>query len=211
MLREIIVSWTRSKGFSKKNTKTGVKYKAIVIGVSTGGINALKTILPALPSDYSIPVIIAQHIGATSDGHWIKILDNISPLKVKEADEKEKIKKGHVYIAPPNYHLMVESDETLSLSIDEKVNYARPSIDVLFESAAMSYNENLVGIILTGANNDGAMGLKKIKERKGLTIVEDPKTAEAPAMPAHAIAGIQPDHILSLKKIAELLTQLSKK
>lgn len=188
-----------------------MNYRAIVIGVSTGGMNALKTILLSLPSDYGIPVIIAQHIGATSDGHWIKILDDISPLKVKEADEKEKIEKGHVYIAPPNYHLLVEGDETFSLSVDEKVNYARPSIDVLFESAALSYNQNLIGVILTGANNDGAMGLKKIKELNGLTIVEDPETAEASAMPLYAIAGSKPDYILSLKKIADLLTQLDKK
>src|SRR5690606_35205527 len=120
-------------------------------------------------------------------GYWIDILDSMCFLRVKEADEKEKIKPGCVYIAPPNYHLLIEKNETFSLSIDEKVNYARPSIDVLFDSAAYVYYDQLIGVVMTGANHDGAMGLKKIKENGGMTIVQDPETAISRFMPEAAI------------------------
>ncbi len=184
-------------------------YRAIVIGISTGGMRALKMLLPSLPLGYNFPVIVVQHIGSYSDGAWIDILNNLSPLIIKEADEKEKIEKGHVYIAPPNYHLLIEQDKTFSLTIEERVNYARPSVDVLFESAAQVYKDGLIGIILTGANNDGAAGLKKIKEFGGLTIVEDPQTAEASAMPMSAIASTSPNFILPLEGIINLLIDLS--
>ena len=187
-----------------------MSYKAVVIGVSTGGMNVLKNMLPSLPADYDFPVIVVQHISAHSSGSWIDILNNISPLIIKEADEKEKIEKGYVYIAPPNYHLLIEQDETFSLSIDEKVNYARPSIDVLFESASQVYRDKLIGVVLTGENSDGAIGLEKIKRLGGLAIVQDPETAEASAMPASAIASAVPDYILPLKEIINLLIDLPK-
>ena len=179
-----------------------------MIGVSAGGLNALKILLPAFPLNFNLPLIIVQHVGANSDGTWISLLDNICKLKVKEADEKEIIDKGTVYIAPPNYHLLVEKDKTFSLSIDGRVNYARPSIDVLFESASDVYKEELIGILLTGSSIDGTKGLKTIKEKGGLTIVQDPATAEVAYMPASAIASVQVDHILSLEKIIILLLQL---
>jgi two-component system, chemotaxis family, protein-glutamate methylesterase/glutaminase len=186
-----------------------MKYEAIVIGVSAGGMNALKVLLPSLPAKFNLPVILVQHIGASSDGFWIELLNGICPLNVKEADEKEKIEKGNVYIAPPNYHLLVESDRTFSLSADKRVNYARPSIDVLFESAARVYESKLVGILLTGANHDGALGMKKIKECGGFTIVQDPATAESPYMPSSALKITAVDHCLPLEKISELLFQIS--
>jgi two-component system, chemotaxis family, protein-glutamate methylesterase/glutaminase len=186
-----------------------MKYKAIVIGVSSGGLNALKMLVPALPAGFAQPVIIVQHVGPHSDAVWVEILNSMSAINVKEADEKEKIEKGNVYVAPPNYHLLVEKDHTFSLSTEQKVNFARPSIDVLFESAAEAYQETLIGITLTGANQDGAAGMKKIGEYGGLTIVEDPATAETPYMPASVIRVMTPDHILPLEKIINLLTKLS--
>ena len=186
-----------------------MKYRAIVIGASAGGINAIKYLFSALPADFSIPVIMVLHIGARSDNLWISFLNTYSKLKFKEADEKEKIENGHVYVAPANYHLLVERSETLSLSIDEKVNFARPSIDVLFESAAIAYGETLIGVLLTGANHDGAAGMKKIKQCGGLTIVQDPTTAEARCMPESAIESSVPDHILSLEGIADRLIDIS--
>ncbi len=186
-----------------------MNYEAIVIGVSSGGMNALKFIFSALPARFSLPIIIVQHINARSDNEWIKLLNEKSNLTIKEADEKEKIASENIYIAPANYHLMIESDKTFSLTIDEYVNFARPSIDVLFESAAEAYKSKLIGIVLTGSNNDGAKGIKRIKELRGLAIVQDPETAESPTMPASAIAAIQPDYILSLEKIVELLLKIT--
>ena len=185
-------------------------YEAIVIGSSSGGMNALKFLFSALPVDFSIPIIIVQHISPCSDDQWIKLLNNNSKLYLKEADEKEKIENGKVYIAPPNYHLLIEKDKTFSLTIDERVNYARPSIDVLFESAAEVYKDKLIGVILTGSNADGTAGLKRIKEYGGLTIVQDPATAESNYMPASAIAAIKPDYILSLVDITDLLIKFDK-
>jgi len=184
-------------------------YEAIVIGVSSGGMSAMKVLFAQLPEDFPIPIIIVQHISARSDNQWITIFNEKSELLIKEADEKELIEKGRIYIAPANYHLLVEKDHTFSLTIDEKVNFARPSIDVLFESAAEAYAEKLIGVILTGSNHDGTLGLKKIKECGGLTIAQDPATAESHFMPASAIAACQPDYILPLEEIIVLLMQLA--
>ena len=185
-----------------------MKYEAIVIGVSSGGMNAMKVIFSLLPKNFITPIIILQHMGARPDSQLIKLLNSISNLSIKEADEKEKIEKGNVYIAPPNYHLMIDRDKTFSLSIDDRVNYARPSIDVLFESAADAYKDKLIGVILTGSSSDGTLGLKKIKEYGGLTIAQDPKTAESAYMPASAIAVVQMDYILSLEDIIKLLINI---
>ena len=138
-------------------------------------------------------------------------LNESCPLTVKEADEKEPIKPGFVYIAPANYHLLVEQNKTLSLSIDSKVCYSRPSIDVLFETAAEAYLSGLIGIILTGANDDGTIGLKKIKEKGGLTIAQDPATAESGVMPLSAIRENVVDQILPLAEIASFLSQFTGK
>ena len=185
-------------------------YEAIVIGASSGGMNAMKVMFSLLPKNFNTPIIIVQHIGAHSDNQWIKFLNDKSNLTINEADEKEEIEKGNIYIAPSNYHLMIERNKTFSLTIDERVNYSRPSIDVLFESAAEAYKNKLIGVILTGSNNDGTKGMKRIKEYGGLTIAQDPETAESSYMPASAIAAIQPDYILSLEDIIELLIKLDK-
>lgn len=187
---------------------TNDKYKAIVIGVSAGGMAALKKILPPLPKDFPLPIIIVQHVHPTQEGFFMDSFNKQCALFVKEADEKESVRSGYVYFAPPNYHLLIEPDKTFSLSIDEKVNYSRPSIDVLFQSAVDTYSSGLIGIILTGANNDGARGLNLIKDSGGLAIVQDPATAEFPAMPEAAISAVKPDFILPLKEIADFLMKI---
>ena len=184
------------------------KFKAIVVGSSAGGLNALKTVLRNLNRDFKFPVIIVQHISPDSENYLIHILNDLKRLKVKEADEKEHPLPGYAYVAPPNYHLLVEPDQTFTLTVDERVNYARPSIDVLFETAAEAYREHLIGIILTGANNDGSRGMKRIKELGGLAIVQDPETAEVDSMPRAAILACAVDHVLPLEEIASFLNEL---
>ena len=180
-------------------------YKAIAIGSSAGGLNALKRLLPALPEDLPASLFVVQHISPLSDNYMARFLDNISKIRIKEADEKEEIRPGTAYIAPPNYHLLIEEDHTLALSVEEKVNYSRPSIDVTFETAAYAYGSKLIGIVLTGANSDGAEGLLKIKESGGYTIVQDPDEAEHNVMPRSAIDLVHPHEILSLQGIIERL------
>lgn len=186
----------------------GPKYRCITIGVSAGGMDALSIIIPGLPPAFPIPVVVIQHVSPHSDNYLTYYLDNISAIKVKEVDEKEKLRPGVVYTAPPNYHVLVEEDETFSLSLEERVNFARPSIDVFFQSAADVYGPHLIGIILTGANNDGSQGLKMIKEQGGLAIVQDPHTAEVDGMPRAAIEATKVDHILTLDQIAPFLVKL---
>src|SRR5258706_10840484 len=157
----------KNNGYLKKSIKNIMHYEAIVIGVSAGGMNAMKVMFSLLPEDFRIPIIIVQHISPRSDNQWIKFLNNESNLNIKEADKKEKIEPGNVYIAPPNYHLLIEKNKTFSLTVDERVNFARPAIDVLFESAAEAYKNKLIGVILTGSNNDGTKGIKRIKDCGG--------------------------------------------
>jgi two-component system, chemotaxis family, protein-glutamate methylesterase/glutaminase len=190
-----------------KNEKNK-KYKAIVIGASAGGMDAIRKILNQLPVPSKMAVIIVQHISPRSENYWLKILAKACKMDVKEAEEKETIKNDTVYVAPPGYHLLVEKSFDLSLSSDEQVNYSRPSIDVLFETAADAYKDALIGIVLTGANKDGSEGLKKIKLNGGLTIVEDPQSAEVNTMPLAAAKIAEPHHILPLEKIAELLISI---
>jgi two-component system chemotaxis response regulator CheB len=205
-----IQSWIKNSGYLKRDINNVMHYEAIVIGVSSGGMNAMKIMFSLLPTDFNIPIIIVQHISPRSDNQWITLLNDKSSLHIKEADEKEKIEKGKIYIAPPNYHLLIEKNKTFSLTIDERVNFARPSIDVLFESAAEVYKNKLIGVILTGSNNDGTEGMKRIKEYGGLTIAQDPETAESAFMPASVIAAMQVDQVLSLDGIINLLIKISK-
>ena len=184
------------------------QFEAVVIGSSAGGIRALSTVLSALPSEFPLPIIIVQHLHPNSDSYLARILEAKCGLKVKQADEKETIADGVVYIAPPNYHLLVEDDRSFSLSIEGPVNFARPSVDVLFETAIYAYRDRIIGIILTGANNDGSQGLKKIKQIGGYVIVQDPTTAEADAMPKAAINITKVDKVLPLEQIGPYLLQL---
>ncbi|NHN32114.1 chemotaxis protein CheB [Paenibacillus agricola] len=180
----------------------------IAIGVSAGGMKALATLLAYLPVDYGIPVIIVQHLLEGSDSFLAEYLNDQVSIHIQEAVDKESLQSGIVYLAPPGYHLLVEDDCTLSLSIDPKVNYSRPSIDVLFDSVAFVYQERCLGVILTGANQDGSVGLRSIKENGGMAIVQRPETAEYPAMPLAALATVEVDHIMSLDEIGEFLTTL---
>jgi two-component system chemotaxis response regulator CheB len=181
---------------------------AVVIGVSAGGLEALTTIIPPLPKNFGKAIIVVQHIKEYSDDFTARHLDAISAIQVKEADEKEVILPSTVYIAPAGYHLLVEDDRTFSLSAEPPVNFARPSIDVLLESASEVYADRLLGIILTGANSDGAHGLRAVKMAGGLTLVQDPKTAEFDTMPLAAINATKIDHVLELPEIASFLSDL---
>jgi two-component system chemotaxis response regulator CheB len=182
-------------------------WQAVVIGASSGGIKALGKILPALPASYSIPIIIVIHLPDDKPSLLTGVFRNKVKLKVKEADEKEEIVGGTIYFAPPGYHLLVEKNKTFSLSNEKAVLFSRPSIDVLFESAADTYGQGLVGILLTGANEDGALGLKKIKEAGGLTLIQNPASAEEKRMPNSGLPYVLFENILSLKKITNFLTK----
>lgn len=183
------------------------KYEIIVIGCSMGGMHAMQQILNALPDDFSIPIAVVQHRYRTSDEGLPAFLRKQSKLKVVDALDKQWIKPGTVYLAPANYHLLVSPGE-LHLSVDDAVAYSRPSVDVLFESAAEAYGAGVIGVVLTGANSDGAQGAKKIKEAGGFVVVQDPSTAEAPSMPESAIAAARVDRILRLERIGPFLVEL---
>jgi two-component system, chemotaxis family, protein-glutamate methylesterase/glutaminase len=185
------------------------RYKAVVMGLSAGGMNALKAFIPALPSSFPLPVAIAQHNSDNAGSFLAEYLDRIGALTVKEAEDKEPLCPGYAYLAPAGYHLLIEDDQTFSLSVDPRVNYCCPSIDVLFESAADAFGASLIGIVLTGANGDGSRGLKAIKARGGAAIVQNPVTAESPHMPQSALDATAVDHIVSLEELAPLLMQMS--
>jgi two-component system chemotaxis response regulator CheB len=176
----------------------------VVIGTSLGGLSALEILLRALPREFPLPIAVVQHRLADSDDTLSLVLQIHCALPVVEPDDKDPIEPGRVYIAPADYHLLVDRG-SFSLSTEAKVCYARPSIDVLFESAAESYGEGVIGVILTGASRDGSYGLSKIKERGGVTVVQDPATAESPTMPEAAIAAAKVDRVLPLQDIAAFL------
>lgn len=183
-------------------------FAAVVVGVSSGGLEALKTLVPALRPDFGAPVLIVQHLSPQADSYLTARLDEISPLTVKEAEDKEILRAGVVYVAPPDYHMLVEADGSLTLSVDPRVNFSRPSVDVLFESASDAFADRLVGVILTGGNQDGAKGLARIKRRGGLAVVQSPESAQADAMPRAALESARVDHVLPLHEIAPFLNQL---
>ena len=181
------------------------RYKAIVLGASAGGLYAISAIIEHLPVNYSLPVIVVQHRIKDQRTLLEEVLQSKAAIKIKQADEKEKIESGCVYIAPPDYHLLVEADGTFSLSYEEPVSYSRPSIDVLFESAAPVYKQALIAVILTGANGDGTAGMRTIKANGGLTIAQNPEEALFRMMPGNAIAAKVIDHVWTVKEIADFL------
>lgn len=183
-------------------------YKALVIGTSFGGLEALKATIPLFPKDFPLAIIVVLHIGDNPNNTFIHYLNEISQLNVKEAEEKEQILAGTVYFAPPNYHLLIENDETFTLSTDSKVHYSRPSIDVLFETAAWCYKDKLIGLILSGLNEDGAYGLHQVNEMGGVCIVEDPDNAIARIMPSAAFQIAKPQFILPLHQISEKIIEI---
>lgn len=181
--------------------------KLVVVGTSTGGLNALQTLLPALPEKFSCAVVVVQHRGKEPGSMLREFLQRSSVLPVAEPEDKEPILAGHVYLAPRDYHLLVEPGN-FALSTEAPVYFARPSIDVMFESAADAYGEDVIGVVLTGANGDGARGLARIKGAGGLAVVEEPATAQAPEMPEAAIAATKVDRVLPLSEIGLFLNNV---
>ena len=186
------------------------KYDAIVVGTSAGGLYALTSLLQDLSPNFPVPVIIVQHRSKDMRDLLEEILQIKLKIRVKQADEKEKITAGYVFIAPPDYHLLIENDYTFSLSSDPPVRFSRPSIDVLFESAAIVYGDKMAAIILTGANSDGAAGIVAVKKNGGLTIVQNPESANFPFMPAASIKTQAVDKVWNLVEIKEFLNGLDK-
>lgn len=187
------------------------KYRAIVVGASMGGVLALKALLTRLPYDFPIPILIVNHLTPNEKTELAQFYDSLCAIHVKEADDEELITPGTAYFAPANYHLLVEKTGTISLSADDLIHFARPSVDVLFESVADAFGPSAIGIILTGAGADGGQGLKRIKDKGGLAIVQDPSEAVAASMPQSAIEMTNVDHVLPLTAIAELLCGLAGK
>ena len=201
----------RSWGDGRVTPEALKPYELIVIGCSMGGMHALQIIFESLPKEFCVPIVIAQHRYRTSSEALPAYFRRHSSLSVVDATDKQWVMPGHVYLAPANYHLLVDRTEgrgELSLSVDEAVAYSRPSIDVLFESAADAYGQSLIGVVLTGANSDGTRGAARIKQRGGFVIAQDPKTAESPAMPEAAIAAGRVDRILPLERIGPFLVEL---
>lgn len=183
---------------------------AVVVGASAGGVEALLTIFKDLPADFGLPIIVVLHLPDERRSQLAEVFDRRLSIAVKEAGDKEPIIPGTLYFAAPGYHLSVEDDYSFSFSQEARVHYSRPSIDYLFESAADAYQQRLAAILLTGANQDGAQGLETIKQRGGLTIVQDPEEALVATMPQAALDRIQPDYILPLCGIARLLCELER-
>ena len=193
---------------SHEHTRRGdarTPIEAVVIGASAGAVEALSTLLPALPATLRIPVIIVVHVPGNRQSLLSELFAPRCALPVREAEDKLPVSEGTVWFAPAGYHLLIERDRSFALSIDELVNYSRPSIDVLFESAADVYKERLLALVLTGANHDGAAGAAKVHEAGGLVAVQDPKTAAASAMPTFSIERSAPDFVGSLAELAEFV------
>jgi two-component system chemotaxis response regulator CheB len=183
-----------------------VAAEIVVIGTSAGGLDALCTLFSALPAEMEVPLVVVQHRSKDSEA-LCEVLQDCSALPVHDVMDKMPVSPGNVYLAPPDYHLLVEEGH-FSLSVDAPELYSRPSIDVAFESAAESYGAGVVGVVLTGANHDGSRGLERIVELGGAALVQDPATSEVPAMPKAAIRRVPAARVLSLEGIAAHLATL---
>lgn len=181
----------------------------IVVGASAGGLKALEMILGGLPRGFSVPIVAVQHRARESSDTYAEVLGKGSALPVREIEDEDQLRAPGVYLAPPDYHVLIEPGR-MALSIDDPVSYSRPSIDVLFESAADVYGSRVCAVLLTGANADGSKGLVRVKQAGGYAIVQDPHTAESPEMPAAGIANAPVDVVLPLNEIAaELVRRIS--
>lgn len=185
-----------------------MQYQAIVIGTSAGGLQVLTSLFETLPPDYPIPVIVTQHRANEQTHLFEEVLQYKCKIQIKQADEKEDILPGRIYTAPAGYHLLIERNRIFSLASDVPVKFSMPSIDVLFESAAVTYKNKLIGIILTGANDDGAAGIQRIKELQGMTIAQDPAEAQFPAMPRAAVSTGKVDAVWKIDQIRKFLLEL---
>ena len=185
----------------------GVGYDLVVVGTSWGGLHALRTLVGGLPDSFQMAVTLVQHRHRDSDHLLRTLLQEHSSLRVCEVEDKMPLEHGHIYVAPPNYHTLLEPGH-FSLSTEAPVRFSRPSIDVTFSSAADCYAHRTVGIILTGANADGADGLRRISDRGGLALVQDPETAESPTMPAAARKAVPRARVMSLEAMGAFLAAL---
>ena len=183
------------------------RYGLVAIGTSAGGYNAICTLIRLLPGDFAVPLAIVQHRAKESEG-LAGLLQDCTPLKVMEAEDKLPIEPGCVYIAPPDYHMLID-DHRFSLSTEAAVGFSRPSIDVFFESAADCFGARLIGVVLTGANSDGSRGLQTIVARGGQALVQDPATAEVAVMPASAKRAVPRARVLTLEGIVQQLQALA--
>jgi two-component system chemotaxis response regulator CheB len=183
-------------------------YSVVAVGTSWGGLSALQKLLGALPTDFGIPVVVVQHRSKDSERLLVQLLQDATTLRVCEIEDKDPLVAGTIHVAPANYHVLIESGYA-SLTIEEPVRFSRPSIDVMFSSAADTYRSATIGVVLTGANEDGAQGLAHIVKRGGLALVQDPRTAEIPIMPAAAIRAVPTGEVLPLKSLAPRLIELS--
>lgn len=183
--------------------------KIALIGGSAGSLEVLLHVLPRLITPVSFPIVIVLHRKSNADATLAELFSNKTSIPVKEIDEKEPIKNGMIYIAPPDYHTLIEKDKTFSLDFSEKVNYSRPGIDVTFQTAAEAYGEGAAAILLSGANADGTAGLNTIKAFGGLTIVQSPQSAEVDYMPGYALSHAVIDKVLDKDKIADFLNSFS--
>lgn len=182
----------------------------IVIGGSHGAVDALLKIAGGLKPGFLIPVVVVIHLGKRAGGNLAEIIAHRTQAHVKEPEDKETIEQGNIYLAAPDYHLLIEPDGLFSFCASEPVNYSRPSIDVTFESAASVYRNRLAAILLTGANHDGTAGLAAVKRQGGFTVVQDPLTAESTAMPQHAIKTVKPHQIANIEEITNMLNAFNK-
>lgn len=182
--------------------------EAIVIGGSAGSIEALSGLLPVLPADFTLPIVVVIHLPSGKPSYLTSVLEARCRLPVKEAEDKEPLAPGTLYVAAPDYHLLIERSRCFALSVDDPVHFSRPSIDVLFETAAGAFGSTLVGVLLTGANEDGARGMARIKAGGGITIVQSPDTCSVATMPEAAMRMTTVDHVSPPADIGALLVQL---
>ncbi|NRF41948.1 chemotaxis protein CheB [Pedobacter foliorum] len=185
------------------------KCEAFIIGGSAGSLDVLLKVLPIINAAIKFPIVIVIHRKHGTDSLLPDLLSSRTKLKVKEVDEKEPLIAGTIYIAPSDYHLLIEQDRTFSLDYSEKINYSRPAIDVTFQTAAEVYKEKLACLLLSGSNSDGVNGLKTVKLWGGTALIQDPKTAQVAYMPAQAQANVKIDSVLSIEDIAEFINLLS--
>lgn len=195
---------------SLEQAMRGRTTEAVVIGASAGGVNALLQLLPALPHGYRLPIVVVLHVRSGRPNQLVDVFQQRVALPVREAGDKDDLLAGTLYFAPAGYHLLLEKERSFALSCDAPLHFARPAIDVTMETAAEAYGARLAGILLTGANEDGAAGMATIGRAGGLTVVQDPQEANVGVMPAEAIRARQPDLVLPLEQIKQLLLMLEK-
>ncbi len=192
---------------ARSDELASVAYQVIVVGCSWGGLAALRRIVASLPAGFDIPIAVVQHRHHDSDATLARFLQGHTGLRVCEVEDKQPMQSGRVFIAPADYHLLVEEGH-FSLSIEGPVRYSRPSIDVALTSAADAYGHRAVGVVLTGSNDDGAAGLRRIADAGGMAVIQDPATAESPELPLAAVRAVPTARVFPIERIASFLAEL---